>query len=92
MKYMWRRQLKSYCLGAFGVKPEVFENLYKEAKAIVKGRLGTVGASHSRMLYAQAFFELVEEKPAVHALELNDTYWDTGSASCRLSCRDSRKR
>lgn len=69
-------KLKSYCMSTYRISGKSFDNLYEKAKNITKERLGAVGASHNRMLYAQKLMELLSEKPVSHALELYDIYWD----------------
>lgn len=69
-------ELKRYCMDLFQIGEDEFAQKYSLAKEITKKRLGTVAASHNRMLYAQTFLELQNEKPASHALELYDIYWD----------------
>lgn len=69
-------KLRRYCMDTFSMKEADFDTLYGKVKEIVKERLGMVGASHNRMLYAQNFMELLKEKPVSHALEFYDTYWN----------------
>lgn len=70
-------ELKIVCMKQFGISEIAFEENFEYAKKIVKGRLGDTGSSHNRMLYIQSFLELIEEKPAIYALELYNVYWDT---------------
>lgn len=69
-------QLKKYCMDLFQINDDEFDQKYFLSKEITKKRLGTVGASHNRMLYAQTFLELLNEKPVSRALELYDIYWN----------------
>ncbi len=70
-------RLEKHCMKQYALTPQSFHALYDRAKKITKERLRETGASHNRMLYAQNFLELLERKPAGHALELYDLYWET---------------
>lgn len=69
-------KLRNYCLKRYGLEEKEFNQLYGSAKETVKKRLGSVAASHNRMLYAQVFLELLGQKPAELALEMYDLYWN----------------
>lgn len=70
-------KLRRHCMDVFLISKDDFDQAYGKAKKIVKERLGSVGASHNRMLYMQTFLELIGQKPAVYALELYNLYWDS---------------
>lgn len=70
-------KLRQYCMKKFFIQSVDFDAMYGRAKKIVKGRLKDAAASHNRMLYMQAFLEQLAQKPAVHALELYNIYWDS---------------
>lgn len=72
-----------YC-EKFGISKNEFRILYENAKEIVKQRLGTVAASHNRILYMQAFLELLHQKPSGLALEMYDVYWDSMLENMKL--------
>ncbi len=61
----------------YGIPRAQFYDTFKEAKKIIKRRLGETGASHNRLLYIQTFLELIKEPPVNGALELYNIYWDT---------------
>lgn len=55
-----------------------FDEKYKEAQQQVKRRIPTSASSHSRILYIQAFFEIIDRKDGhIHAPLLEKLYWDT---------------
>lgn len=55
-----------------------FDNKYKEAQQQVKNRIPTSAASHSRILYAQALFEILGRTDGhIHAPLIEKAYWDT---------------
>lgn len=55
-----------------------FLSKYKEAQLQVKKRIPTQAASHSRALYAQTLFELLDRKDGpAYAHTLEEIYWDT---------------
>jgi len=70
-------RLMQFSTDSFTITREDFFTDYARAKELVKERLGSVGASHNRMLYMQRFLELLGQRPAVHAVELYDVYWDS---------------
>ncbi len=70
------KKLRQHSIDNFSLCAEEFDYFYEKAKGIVKGRLYNTGASHNRLLYFQTFLELISQKPAVHALELYDVYWN----------------
>lgn len=60
-----------------GVTVDVAKRLFVKAKESVKNQLGTVGASHNRLLYMQKVCEKLKVNPLLYAMELYDRYWDT---------------
>lgn len=55
-----------------------FSELYAQAQQQVKKRIPTDAASHSRILYFQALFELLERTDAHHYIaNLEHLYWET---------------
>lgn len=78
------QKLKKHCIERFSICAEDFDVIYGKAKEIVKKRLGDTAASHNRMLYMQTFLELICRRPAIHALELYDIYWDTMLENMKL--------
>jgi FMN phosphatase YigB (HAD superfamily) len=55
-----------------------FDVKYKEAQELVKSRIPTHAASHSRILYAQSLCELLGRTDGhIHAPSLEKVYWDT---------------
>jgi FMN phosphatase YigB (HAD superfamily) len=55
-----------------------FHSLYQEAQKQIKDRISTQAASHSRVLYAQALFELLGRRDGhIYAHTLEEVYWST---------------
>lgn len=55
-----------------------FSSIYQEAQKRVKNRISTQAASHSRVLYAQALFELLGRHDGhIYAHLLEEVYWTT---------------
>lgn len=67
-----------------GISRDRADNAYREAKKLVKSRLGHTAASHNRMLYMQTMLELCGMKPAAHSLALYNRYWDAVLENIRL--------
>ena len=59
------------------VDPSECGKLLRNAKKIVKERLGAVAASHNRMLYMQNICEQLGVKSGKYALELYEVYWSS---------------
>ncbi|MBM3554362.1 MAG: HAD family hydrolase [Alphaproteobacteria bacterium] len=68
-----------------GIEPPVFSEAAAAARDEVKTRIGTVAASHSRLLYFQRAIERLglKSQPLL-ALDLEQTYWRTFLAASRL--------
>lgn len=76
-----------------------FNEIYKQAQMRIKEQIPSHGASHSRLLYAQAMLEILGRNDAhCHAHHLNDTYWNaflskmkktTGLDGFLANCRHS---
>lgn len=59
-----------------GIRREDFDDTYRTARAQIKRRLGSVAASHSRLLYFQRMLEQLGLGSQVgYALELEQAYW-----------------
>lgn len=75
------------------ISRETWEHTYSLAKAQVKARIPTQGASHNRLLYIQNTLELLQVKPVPMSLRLYECYWDTFLSNMHLqpnvrSCLD----
>jgi len=68
--------LSEHACGKYSLSRAVFEEIFRAAKNKVKVRLGNTSASHNRILYMQAFLELLGEPPAKDAVGLYNVYWD----------------
>jgi len=68
-----------------GIDKEVFREAFAEARNDIKTRLGSVASSHSRLLYLQRTIEKLELGTRIlTTLDLEQTYWRTFLANCRL--------
>ena len=68
-----------------GLLPE-FTTQYSAAQAQVKARIPTQAASHSRVLYFQALFELLGRTDGhIHAANLEEIYWSTFTSKMQLA-------
>lgn len=67
-----------------GLMPDFFKR-YEEAKLMVKSKLSTQAASHSRLLYFQALLESLHpvSAPIENALWMEEAYWRTFMAEMR---------
>lgn len=75
------------------ISRETWEHAYSFAKAQVKARIPTQGASHNRLLYIQNALELLQVKPVPISLRLYERYWRTFLSNMHLhpnvrSCLD----
>lgn len=70
-------KLKLFACEKYSIEESVFEDNFACAKTNVKNRLGSIGASHNRMLYMQGFLENIGRKPTNGALELYEVYWNS---------------
>lgn len=69
-------KVKENIQNLLGITQALFYEQYNEAKKAVKQQLGTVAASHSRLLYFQKFFELSGFKTQLRmSLQLEQCYW-----------------
>ena len=63
---------------SFSVKPELFDQLFSQAKSETKIRLGKTASSHSRLLYFQKMLEMMGlGSQVLLALDYEQTYWRT---------------
>jgi len=68
-----------------GVPIEKFEEAFKTARKNVKAQLNQTASSHSRLLYYQRTIELLGMHTQIlMTLDLEQTYWRTFLANCRL--------
>jgi len=68
-----------------GIDREVFRAAFAESRQDIKTRLGDVASSHSRLLYLQRTIEKLELGTRIlTTLDLEQTYWRTFLANCRL--------
>lgn len=68
-----------------GVGDKEFRAAVDGAKKEIKGRLGKTASSHSRLLYFQRAIELLGMRTKVLlSLDLEQTYWRTFLANCKL--------
>lgn len=69
-----------------GIEEATFAEAFREGRARVQERLSGLGASHSRLLYAQAALELLGRPHDVTAaVELEEAYWSAFLARAELS-------
>ena len=69
--------LTDYACDAFGLTPERFEALHREADLLLRQRTGDhCAAIHNRLLRYQLVLELIG-RPVVFAPRLEKLYWDT---------------
>jgi len=68
-----------------GVKEQAFLDVWDASRARVKARLGTIGSSHSRLLYAHEAIEMLglRSQPAL-ALAMEQEYWREYLLAARL--------
>ena len=68
-----------------GINKEEFTRSFNEARKEIKGRLGSVASSHSRLLYMQVAIEkLGLQTRILLTLDLEKTYWRTFLNNCKL--------
>ena len=68
-----------------GINKEEFTRSFNEARKEIKGRLGSVASSHSRLLYMQVAIEKLGLKTRILlTLDLEQTYWRTFLNNCKL--------
>lgn len=69
----------------FGISIEKFKEVFKTARKNVKAQLKKTASSHSRLLYYQQTIELLGLNTQIlMTLDLEQTYWRTFLANCRL--------
>ncbi len=61
-----------------------FADAFEWGKNQVKTRVPTQGACHNRLLYIENALECLGFKPAIHALELYESYWSTFLGNMQL--------
>ena len=74
-----------YFSHTFSLDRAYIEQVYNQAKALVKSRLPASASSHNRLLYAQITCELLEIDALKHSLSLYNLYWDTFLKALTLS-------
>ena len=68
-----------------GIEKQIFREAFRESREEIKSRLGNVASSHSRLLYLQRTIEKLELGTRIlTTLDLEQTYWRTFLANCRL--------
>lgn len=68
-----------------GITPEIFHQVYRQARLEIKQQLGHTASSHSRLLYFQRMLELLGFKAQLLiALDLEQTFWRTFLAHAPL--------
>jgi putative hydrolase of the HAD superfamily len=68
---------KNFCQTNFNISDKEASECYAKARKIINERLLGQAASHSRLLYAKEFCELLKLDPVKYALELEDSYWNS---------------
>ncbi|MDF0733634.1 HAD family hydrolase [Pseudomonas entomophila] len=73
-----QQAVRDKVVNTFSIKPEVFDNAFKEARQQVKTRLKHTASSHSRLLYLQRMLEIMGlGSQVLLALDFEQTYWRT---------------
>ena len=77
--------LVRFASSELGVKDRAFLDVWDQARNRVKGRLGSTGSSHSRLLYALEAIEMLglRSQPAL-ALAMEQEYWREYLLAARL--------
>lgn len=78
------QQLLRFMQCTFGLQEEQGLTCIKQAKQIVKERLGNTAACHNRMLYMQTISELCQTNPVQYSWAMYNVYWDTLLAHMKL--------
>lgn len=78
------QQLLRFMQYTFGLQEEQGLTCIKQAKQIVKERLGNTAACHNRMLYMQTISELCHANPVQYSWAMYNAYWDTLLAHMKL--------
>ncbi len=68
---------KNFCESKLGLSDSESLKTYEKARKIINERLHGQAASHSRLLYAKEFCELLELNPVVYAKKLEECYWSS---------------
>ncbi|SDO87759.1 putative hydrolase of the HAD superfamily [Pseudomonas arsenicoxydans] len=73
-----QQAVRDKVVNTFSIKPEVFDEAFKEARQQVKTRLKHTASSHSRLLYLQRMLEIMGlGSQVLLALDFEQTYWRT---------------
>lgn len=73
-----QQAVRDKVVNTFSIKPEVFDNAFKEARQQIKARLKHTASSHSRLLYLQRMLEIMGlGSQVLLALDFEQTYWRT---------------
>jgi len=79
------RAMEEKVIETLGVRNNEYTQAYNEARKEIKGRLGNVASSHSRLLYIQNTMEKLGLGTRILlTLDLEQTYWRTFLNNCRL--------
>jgi putative hydrolase of the HAD superfamily len=80
-----QRAVRDKVVGTFSIKPEEFDQAFREARLQVKARLTGTASSHSRLLYLQRMLEIMGlGSQVLLALDFEQTYWRTFLSNARL--------
>ena len=71
------KALCEYTCNVLNITEGQFYDAFAKGKLLTKEMLANTAAEHNRMLYCQKTLEVLGVKPALHALDMYEVYWQT---------------
>lgn len=78
------RAVQDFVCESLGIDEMKYKDAYMRGRRETKEQLGSVGASHNRMLYFQKTLEHLNHKPLSLSLQMYETYWGTFLTKMKL--------